>query len=328
MYIRIDPHVHCRDGNEAYKETIGHVFDVAKQQDVTKIFDMPNTDPPILTESDVLERSKLVPKTEEENYFLYLGLTFNEQQIQEAVNAYRKFKQVIGFKLYAGESVGNLAIIDPEKQKEIYKLLTTFGYTGLIAVHCERKDLLKTKLWDHLNPMSHSKARPKEAEIEAIRDQIRFANQTGFKGTLHIVHVSCPESVELIKEARKNIKITCAVTPHHILFAQEIQLERGGLIYKVNPPLRSLQDIEKLRYCLLRGEIDWIETDHAPHAIGEKLFPLYLSGFPSLYLYKDFVTKFLPKVGASEELIKKMTHDNIVNAFSEKIGGEKNDKVV
>jgi len=202
-------------------------------------------------------------------------------------------------------------------------------YIGLIAVHCERKDLLKLEPWSPLSPINHSKARPKEAEIEAVRDQIRFANQTKFKGTLHIVHVSCSESVELIKQAKQNIRITCGVTPHHILFAQELQMKRGGLIYKVNPPLRSLQDIEKLKYCLLRGEINWIETDHAPHAIGEKLFSSDPpSGFPSLYLYKDFVTKFLPRVGASEDLIKKMTHDNIVNTFREKIGGEKDDRVL
>jgi len=323
MYIRIDPHVHDRDDEEAYKETIAHIFKVANEQGVKVICAMPNTHTPVTLEYDVEKRLSLVPANQKENYFLYLGLTINQDQLVEAVSVYNRCKQVIGFKLYAGESVGNLAVTDPEKQLWIYKVLTNLNYTGVLAAHCERKDLLKPELWNPLNPMSHSKARPKEAEIEAVRDQIRFANQTKFKGILHIVHVSCAESVELIKMARQNIKITCAVTPHHILYAQEIQMERGGLLYKINPPLRSLQDIEKLRHCLLRGEIDWIETDHAPHAVGEKLFPPYLSGFPSLYLYKDFVTKFLPSVGASEDLIKKMTHDNIVNAFSEKIGGLK-----
>ena len=326
MYIKIDPHVHCRDGREddeeAYKETIVHVFKIAHEQGIKVIFDMPNTYHPIKSEADVLKRLSLVSR-EEDNYFLYLGLTSSRYQLEQAVAVFNKFKQVIGFKLYAGESVGNLGVTDLEEQLKIYKVLADLNYTGVLAVHCERKDLLKPELWNPLNPMSHSMARPKDAEIEAVRDQIKFVNQTGFKGTLHIVHVSCPESVELVKTARQDIKITCGVTPHHILFAQEIQMERGGLLYKVNPPLRSLRDIEALRHCLLRGEIDWIETDHAPHAIGEKLFSPYLSGFPSLYLYKDFVTKFLPNVGVSEDLIKKMTHDNIVDAFSEKIGGIK-----
>ena len=60
--IMIDPHVHCRDGKQAYKETIEHVLKVAQEQGVKKIFDMPNTDPPILYEKDVQERLKLVPE--------------------------------------------------------------------------------------------------------------------------------------------------------------------------------------------------------------------------------------------------------------------------
>jgi len=325
MYIRIDPHVHDRDvrDEEAYKETIPHLFKIANEQGVQVICAMPNTHTPVISEYDVERRLSLVPANQKENYFLYLGLTANESQLKQAVNVFNKFKQVIGFKLYAGESVGNLAVTDPEKQLWIYKVLTGLNYRGVLSVHCERKDLLRPDLWNPLNPMSHSKARPKESEIEAVRDQIRFVGQAEFKGTLHITHVSCPESVELVKQARKYIKITCGVTPHHILYVQDIQMERGGLLYKVNPPLRSLRDVEALRYCLLRGEIDLIETDHAPHAIGEKLFPPYLSGFPSMYLYKEFVEEFLPNIGASEDLIKKMTHDNIIKIFGEKLGGIK-----
>lgn len=319
MYTRIDPHVHCKDGKEAYKETIVHVFKVANEQGVEVIFDMPNTNPPIVAEQDVLNRLSLVPREHEDNYFLYLGLTTNEYQLAEAVSVYNRYKQVIGFKLYAGESIGNLAVTDPEKQLGIYKVLADLNYTGVLSVHCERKDLLKPDLWNPLNPMSHSKARPEEAEIEAVRDQIRFANQTGFEGTLHIVHVSCPESVELIKMARQSIKITCGVTPHHIMWDSRQLSMPDGLFYKTNPPLRIRSDELDLIKCLKAGQIDWIETDHAPHPIGEKLFSPYLSGFPSLYLYRDFVEKFLPSIGISEEQIRKLTHDNICKTFGLKI---------
>jgi len=86
----------------------------------------------------------------------------------------------------------------------------------------------------------------------------------------------------------------------------------------MNPPLRSQEDVIKLREQLKQGKIDWIETDHAPHAVGEKLFPPYMSGYPTLYLYKQFVTEFLPNLGISQEQIKKLTQDNIVKAFSDK----------
>lgn len=314
MYIRIDPHAHCRDGNEAHKDTIRHVFEVAKAQNVTKIFDMPNTDPPVISEADVLRRLSLVPREQEENYFLYLGLTTNEDQLEEAVYVYNKYNQVIGFKLFAGRSNSkNLSVTGEEQQKRIYRVLTDLGYEGVIAVHCEKESFLKPELWNPLNPISHSFARPKQAETESLKDQIRFVRNTGFPGTLHIVHVSCLGSVEWIESARRVIKITCGVTPHHIMWDNR-------QLYKMNPPLRSRPDVLELIECLKADQIDWIETDHAPHPYGEKLHSSNPpSGYPSLYLYKHFVEEFLPSIGITEGQIKKLTHDNICKTFGLKI---------
>ena len=197
----IDPHVHCRDGKQRYKETIEHVFEIAERQGVEKIFDMPNTDPPILYESDIQERLKLIPKSQKENDFLYIGATADDKQLRGAVRCYNDYKEVVGIKLYAGKSIGDLAVISIKEQKKVYKILSDLEYKGVIAVHCEKESCLKPDLWNPLNPITHSFARPKEAEIESVKDQIKFSRETGFNGILHIVHVSCPESVELIDEA-------------------------------------------------------------------------------------------------------------------------------
>lgn len=117
----IDPHVHCRDDKQAYKETIAHVFEIAEKQGVKKIFDMPNIDPPILFEKDVERRLKFVPKNRKKDYFLYIGATSDEKQLAEAVKCYLKYKEVIGIKLFAGKSVGNLSVIDTENQKRYTK---------------------------------------------------------------------------------------------------------------------------------------------------------------------------------------------------------------
>ncbi|MDD3101834.1 MAG: dihydroorotase [Patescibacteria group bacterium] len=311
----IDPHVHCRDGKQAYKETIEHVFKIADEQGVNKIFDMPNTTPPILFEKDVKARLKLVPKNRKNDYYLYIGLTANRKQLKEAIKCYDKYREVIGFKLYAGKSAGNLAIISVKDQIKIYKTLSEFEYKGVLAVHCEKESFLKPKLWNPLKPITHCFARPKKAEIESVKDQIKFAKQTNFKGTLYICHVSCPESVELIDRARKEIKITCGVTPHHILWSNEMLKQPDGLLYTTNPPLRDKKDVKKLRKYLKDGKIDWIETDHAPHIIGEKLFSPYCPGYPSLYLYKNFTEKFLPSIGLSKKQIKKITFENIRKTF-------------
>jgi dihydroorotase len=316
----IDPHVHCRDGKQAYKETIRHVFEIAERQGVKKIFDMPNTDPPILWERDVLARLKLVPPRRLEDYFLFIGATTDGKQIREAVRCWDEYAEVVGIKLYAGQSVGKLALITIEEQRAVYETLSHLGYRGVIAVHCESESHMKHGVWNPANPITHSLARPKLAETASVRAQIRLVTQANFKGTLHICHVSCPETVRLIHRARRKMKITAGVTPHHILWSNQMLRRPDGLLYKMNPPLRDEKDVAKLRRCLREGKIDWIETDHAPHAIGEKLFPPYLAGYPSLYLYGMLVNEFLPGMGLKRGLIKKLTCKNICRTFRIKVG--------
>ncbi len=316
----IDPHVHCRDGNQAYKETIAHVLELAKEQGIEKVFDMPNTDPPIISEADVIERLKLVPEERKGDYFLYIGATSNPKQLEEAVSCYNSYPEVIGIKLYAGKSVGNLAVVNFEEQRLVYKTLSSLNYQGIITVHCEKESLLKPELWNPSNPITHSYARPKEAEIESVKDQINLAKETDFNGILHICHVSCPESVELIEPARKDIHITCGVTPHHLIWNNKMQTKkRASLAFKINPPLREKEDVHGLRKYLREGKIDWIETDHAPHSDEEKFYPPYLSGFPSLRLYKDLVLNFLPTLGLNEEQIRRLTYENILQTFKQKL---------
>lgn len=317
--MAIDPHVHCRDGMEAYKETIKHVFEVASEQGVERIFDMPNTDPPILREADVRERLKLVPKSQQGNYFLYVGVTSDERQLEEAVRCYEEYDEVIGLKLFAGKSVGRLTVANIDEQKKIYTLLSDLGYMGVLAVHCEKESLIKQELWNPSDPITHSYTRPEEAEVESIKDQIQLVKETSFEGNLHICHISSPKSIELIDRERGTTRISCGVTPHHILWDDKVSARPDGLIYKVNPPLRSMTSVEELRRCLKDGKIDWIETDHAPHAVGEKLFPPHLSGYPSLYLYKQFVEQFLPSIGLKKQQIEKLTSGNIRRVFRNKL---------
>ena len=319
--VRIDPHVHCRDDNQSYKETIPNALKIADEQGIDMIFDMPNTDPLIVSESAVKERLKLVPDDDIGRYFLYIGATSEPKQLEGAVHVWKKYLEVIGIKMFAGRSVGDLTISDGEGQKRVYETLANLGYTGVIAVHCEKEDLFKPDEWDPNYPISHSFARPPEAEVESIKDQIKFVKETGFKGNLHVCHISCPYSVELVDNARSEIKITCAATPHHIMWNSERQNSPGGMIFKMNPPLRTEEERRGLEEYLKGKKIDWIETDHAPHQIGEKLFHPYLSGFPSLYLYKRFVEEYLPNLGIGADTIESLTYGNIIKAFGSKIEG-------
>lgn len=316
----IDPHVHCRDWEEANKATIKEVCQLAKKQQVLAIFDMPNTKPPIISRKRVEERLGLAKKTGVPvDYFLYVGLTADPQQIAEAVEVIKIEPKVCGLKLYTAIS-GNLGVIDEGKQKEIYQILAHLSYEGVIAVHCEKESLFKMELWDPKKPWTWSLARPPEAEIESARDQIKFACEAGFKGNLHICHISTPEAVNLILEAKKHLKITCAVTPNHILYTnEEMKKELLGLFYKVNPPLRDKKRVEKLREYLKEGKIDWIETDHAPHTLEEKLGPPYCSGVSSLNCYRNFLSWLNKELGLSWEEIEMLTYHNIVKTFKIKL---------
>jgi dihydroorotase len=109
---------------------------------------------------------------------------------------------------------------------------------------------------------------PNSAEYRMVARDIKLAEETG--GHLHIAHVSTAESVELIRNAKnKGIKISAEATPHHFTITDEM-VEICGANAKMNPPLRSREDLEAVIEGLKDGTIDVIATDHAPHAEYEK----------------------------------------------------------
>lgn len=312
--MRIDPHVHCRDGRQSYKETIEHVFRLCDQHGIDVIFDMPNTDPPVLRTGDLENRLALVPKEDSLRYRVFLGAIPDENQLREAAALVKECKTVAGIKMYAGQSEGPLGVCAEKDQRKIYDTLAGLGYQGVLAVHCEKETMCR-KDFDPQKPISHCHCRPPQAETRAIEDQIRFVRASGFRGVLHICHVSVASSVALIRSVRAEIKITCGVTPHHLLWANTQMNNREGLLYKVNPPLREMTDCIALRQALKSGDIDWIETDHAPHPISEKLYPPYASGYPSICLYGDLVDNVLPLWGVDKNMIKNVTCNNIKKVF-------------
>jgi len=109
---------------------------------------------------------------------------------------------------------------------------------------------------------------PNVAEAAMIARDAYLAGLTG--GHLHVCHVSARESVEQLRLARdKGLPVTSEVTPHHLILTEE--LARGyNTEAKVNPPLRTAEDVESVRQALIDGVIDVIATDHAPHHYEEK----------------------------------------------------------
>ncbi|AEV30704.1 dihydroorotase-like cyclic amidohydrolase [Sphaerochaeta pleomorpha str. Grapes] len=268
----IDAHVHLRDWGQREKETLAHGFAVAKLCGVEEFFDMPNTVPPLTSEQEILRRLEDAKAAGLKNsYHLYAGLTGDSQQIASMVELTKKLKgQVIGLKLFAGHSTGNMGLVTEQQQRKVYEELAASQYEGVVAVHCEKESLLLPDLEDPTDFSTHSLARPSKAEVQSVADQLEFCRDAGFKGTLHICHLSSPEALDLIEEAkRRGQKVTCAVTPHHVLLSSEVAKDQS-LYAKMNPPLRSEAERKQLFSALLSGRIDWIETDHAPHTLQDK----------------------------------------------------------
>ncbi len=313
----IDPHVHLRDGEQQHKETIRHGLSVAEAIGLAGVFDMPNTSPPILGRAHILRRLDCADRAESSVFYgLYCGLTSNPEQIREAVSCTREFDRVVGLKLFAGKSTGNLSIPDTVSQSAVFKILAEENYTGVLAIHCENEADFKPELWDPEKPITHTQARPPIAEVNSIEKMIALANTAGFRGNLHICHISLPESVEALEKARTLVKfrITCGVTPHHLLLYGAMMDQENGLLLKMNPPLRSKNARDTLMQMLLEERIDWIETDHAPHLKSEKLGPPYASGIPGFPILPRLLHTLRNK-GASGIFLDRITHQNICDVF-------------
>ncbi|RKY54340.1 MAG: dihydroorotase [Candidatus Neomarinimicrobiota bacterium] len=313
----IDPHVHLRDGEQQHKETIRHGLAVAEVIGLTGVFDMPNTSPPILRREHILRRLDCADRAESPVFYgLYCGLTSDPKQISEAVSCTREFDQVVGLKLFAGKSTGDLSIPDTKSQSAVFRTLAEEKYTGVLAIHCENEADFKPELWNPEKPITHTLARPPKAEVNSIEKMISLANSAGFNGILHVCHISLPESVEALEKARNEVKfrITCGITPHHLLLYDTMMNQKDGILLKMNPPLRSKNARDKLMQMLLEERIDWIETDHAPHRKIEKMEPPFASGIPGFPIIPRLLKRLREK-GATQTLLERITHQNICDVY-------------
>ncbi|MBI4448593.1 dihydroorotase [Candidatus Woesearchaeota archaeon] len=319
MYI--DPHVHCRDKDQSYKETISHALSVAERAGFSAIFDIPNLTKPVTDRRLTEERLGIARQCKSPvRYGMHLLLTANPDQIREAVNVWADHRPtkdsdvfVAGLKLFCGKSVGDCSVVDLASQKIVYQTLLDAGYNGVLMTHCEKEEYF-SDVWDPAVPLSHAHARPPHAEVESVKDQINLVEEIGFKGTLHIGHISTPEAVRIANEAKKRIKVAMGVTPHHCVLSDASLAGAQGILYKMNPPLRPEPMRAEMLRALLEGKIDWIETDHAPHALYEKMNPPHISGIPGLPYYPVFVS-MLRSIGASPALVHRVTYQNIADIF-------------
>ncbi len=144
------------------------------------------------------------------------------------------------------------------------------AFGGLIAQHAQEPRLTEGAQMNEgvVSARLGLAGWPAVAEESVIARDCLLAAHVGSR--LHVCHVSTAGSVEILRWAKgKGWRVTAEVTPHHLLLTDELAATYDP-VYKVNPPLRTAEDVEALRDALADGTIDAVATDHAPHALEDK----------------------------------------------------------
>ncbi len=139
-----------------------------------------------------------------------------------------------------------------------------------IISHCEDTNLSRNGVMNEgfISTKLGLKGIPRASETVMVMRDIELAGLTG--GKLHIAHISAKESVEAVREAKKRgIGVTCETCPHYFTLTEEAVLGFNTKA-KVNPPLKTKEDVASVKKGLSDGTIDAISTDHAPHSVEEK----------------------------------------------------------
>jgi dihydroorotase len=258
----IDVHCHLREPGREEVETIATGARAAAAGGFTAVCAMPNTDP--VTDNQAA-----------------VGFISRQASIANAARVYPIGAISVGQK---GESLaefgemiaaGAVAVSDDGKpvvsahlMRTALEYARTFGIP--VADHCEEPTLADGGTMNEglVSARLGLKGIPAEAEeIMAIRD-ILLARRTG--GHVHLCHMSTRGSVELIRWGKeRHINVTAEVCPHHISLTEDA-VEGYDTNAKMNPPLRTLDDVAALQEAVRDGTIDLIATDHAPHHYDEK----------------------------------------------------------
>jgi dihydroorotase len=156
-----------------------------------------------------------------------------------------------------------VCVHDPVLMRRALEYVKAFD--GVIAQHAQEPRLTEGAQMNegNVSAVLGLTGWPAVAEESIIARDVLLAQHVGSR--LHVCHVSTAGSVEIIRWAKaRGIDVTAEVTPHHLLLTDEL-VRSYDPVYKVNPPLRTSEDVQALRSALADGTIDVVGTDHAPH---------------------------------------------------------------
>lgn len=258
----IDVHCHLREPGREDVETIGTGARAAAAGGFTAVCAMPNTDPVTDNQAAVgfIVRQALRAKSAR----VY---PIGAVSVGQKGEALAEFGEMVGAGAVAVSDDGK-PVATAQLMRTALEYARTFGIP--VADHCEEMSLARGGAMNEgiVSARLGLKGIPSEAEeIMAIRD-ILLARRTG--GHVHLCHMSTRGSVELIRWGKdRGIRVTAEVCPHHLSLTEDA-VEGYETNAKMNPPLRTADDVAALQEAVRDGTIDLVATDHAPHHYDEK----------------------------------------------------------
>ena len=299
----IDMHVHLREPGQEAKEDIGSGTRAAAAGGFTTVACMPNTKPPIDNAIIVNGLKKRIDEAGVINVEIIGALTKGQEGQELAEIGDMAECGAVAFS-DDGHYVANAKLL-----LSGLDYLRTFD--KMIISHAEEFSLVEDGVMNegHHSAMLGMKGRPTVAEDIAVARDILLAEYADAK--IHIAHISTKGAVELVRQAKKRgVKVTAEVTPHHLTMTDEC-VNNFDTSTKVNPPLRTAQDIKATVEGLKDGTIDAIVTDHSPHAFEEKdrEYRFAPSGFPGLETALGVILTSLYHTGkfSLSEIVAKMS---------------------
>lgn len=236
-----DVHVHLREPGFSYKETIRTGTRAAARGGFTAVCTMPNLDPVPDTPEHLKVQTDIIRRDAAVRVYPYGAITLGEE------GTALSDMEGLSAAVFAFSDDGR-GVMDDGLMREAMKKAKSLG--KLIAAHCE-----------------DTRYGGAESEWRQIGRDLRLVSETGC--AYHVCHVSCRESVALLRRAKaEGLDVSCETAPHYLTLNDGMLADDGR--YKMNPPIRTEDDRQALLEGLADGTIDMVATDHAPHTTSEK----------------------------------------------------------
>lgn len=289
-----DVHVHFREPGFGYKETIWQGSLAGARGGYTVVGTMPNLKPAPCDMDSLRVQQEIIDRDAVIQVIPYGTITKDQSGTGTLSDMEGMANHVLAF------SDDGKGVQDDGLMREAMNVAKSLN--KLIVAHCEDESLLR-------------EGKVRESEWRQIERDLKLADETGCG--YHVCHISCKESVEVIRDAKKSgVNVTCETAPHYLVLDTE-DVRKGiaensvaGGRFKMNPPIKDPEDRKAMIEGVLDGTVDMIATDHAPHSAEEKTkgFEKSLNGITGLecafpVLYTGLVR---PGVMTLERLVEMM----------------------